>query len=172
MSDSCNPLDCSSPGSSVYGDSQARILEWIAIFFSGGSSRPRDQTHVPALAGRFSTTEPPGKPLFEISSTLTWAYYIITKEQLIYICNNVNDLVLTVGWRPSVRNRIKKLLGETIRELTHTVKPCWKKGPNKCTHQVVHRKTLILPRYRFYLYKPNKKNPQSIFPMKKLNLTK
>ena len=161
MSDSCNPLDCSSPGSSVYGDSQARILEWIAIF-SSGSSWPRDWTHV-SCTGRFSPTEPPGKPLFEISSTLTWAYYIITKEQLICICNNVNDLVLTVGWRPSMRNRIKKLLGETIRELTHTVKPCWKKRPNKCTYQAVHRKTLILPRYRLYLYKPNKKIPKVFF---------
>ena len=36
--------DCSLSGSSVHGISQARILEWIAIFFSRGSSRPRDQT--------------------------------------------------------------------------------------------------------------------------------
>ena len=34
----CDPMDCSSPGSSVYGISQARILEWLAISFSGGSS--------------------------------------------------------------------------------------------------------------------------------------
>ena len=40
----CNPLDSSSPGSSVHGISQARILEWGAISFSRGSSRPRDQT--------------------------------------------------------------------------------------------------------------------------------
>ena len=33
-----NPLDCSPPGSSVHGISQARILEWVAIFFSRGSS--------------------------------------------------------------------------------------------------------------------------------------
>ena len=39
-----------------------RILEWVAIFFSRGSSQPRDWTHLPALAGRFFTTEPPGKP--------------------------------------------------------------------------------------------------------------
>ena len=40
----CNPVDCSPPGSSVHGILQARILEWIAISFSSGSSRPRDRT--------------------------------------------------------------------------------------------------------------------------------
>ena len=41
-----DPMDYSPPGSSVHGISQARILEWVAIPFSGGSSRPRDQTHI------------------------------------------------------------------------------------------------------------------------------
>ena len=39
-----NPIDCSSPGSSVFGILQARKLEWVAIPFSRGSSLPRDQT--------------------------------------------------------------------------------------------------------------------------------
>ena len=39
----CNPIGCSPPDSSVYGILQARILEWVAISFSRGSSRPRDQ---------------------------------------------------------------------------------------------------------------------------------
>ena len=37
-----NPMDCSLPGSSVHGISQARILEWVAISFSRGSFRLRD----------------------------------------------------------------------------------------------------------------------------------
>ena len=41
-----NSVVCGSPGSSVHGISQARILEWFAISFSRGSSRPRDGTHV------------------------------------------------------------------------------------------------------------------------------
>ena len=41
----CNPMDCSPPGSSVQGILQARILEWVAISFSKGSSH-RDLTHV------------------------------------------------------------------------------------------------------------------------------
>ena len=51
-----DPMDCSPPGSSVHGISQARILEWIAISFSRGSSQPKDQVTVSCvsgIAGRF-----------------------------------------------------------------------------------------------------------------------
>ena len=58
----CDPVNCSPPGSSVQGISQARILEWVAIYFSRGSPQLRDQTQVSCIAGRFFTTEPPGKP--------------------------------------------------------------------------------------------------------------
>ena len=44
----CNPMDCSSPSSSVNGILQVRILQWVALPFSRGSSRPRDKTHSPA----------------------------------------------------------------------------------------------------------------------------
>ena len=37
----CDPMDCSPPGSSVHGISLARILEWVAISYSRGSSQPR-----------------------------------------------------------------------------------------------------------------------------------
>ena len=42
----CDPMDCSPPGSSVHGILQARILEWVAISFSRGSSHPRARTQV------------------------------------------------------------------------------------------------------------------------------
>ena len=42
----CNLMDCSLSGSSVHGILQARILEWVAMPSSGGSSQPRDQTRV------------------------------------------------------------------------------------------------------------------------------
>ena len=51
----CNLMVCSSSGSSVCGFLQARILEWFAISFSKGSSRPRDQTLVSCISGRFFT---------------------------------------------------------------------------------------------------------------------
>ena len=54
----CDPMDYSPPDFSVQGILQARILEWGAIPFSRGYSRPRDQTHVSCvsgIAGRFFT---------------------------------------------------------------------------------------------------------------------
>ena len=52
----CDPMDCSPLGSSVHGILQARVLEWVAILlFSRRSSRPRDQTQISYIAGRFFT---------------------------------------------------------------------------------------------------------------------
>ena len=48
----CDPMDCSLPCSSVHGIFQAIILEWIAISFSRGSSRPRDRTQVSCIVDR------------------------------------------------------------------------------------------------------------------------
>ena len=48
-------MDCNPPGSSGYGILQARILEWVAIPFSRGSSQPRDPTQVSCITGRFFT---------------------------------------------------------------------------------------------------------------------
>ena len=49
----CESMDYSSPGSSVHGMLQARILEWVAIPFSRGSSQLRDRIQVSIIAGRF-----------------------------------------------------------------------------------------------------------------------
>ena len=51
----CDPMDCNPPSSSVHGILQARLLKWVAIPFSRGSSQPRDRTQVSCIAGRFST---------------------------------------------------------------------------------------------------------------------
>ena len=48
----CVPIDCSPPGSSVHGIFQAGVLEWVAISFSRGSSRPRDRSRVSCIPGR------------------------------------------------------------------------------------------------------------------------
>ena len=57
----CNPMDCSPPDSSVHGIFQTRILGWVSISFSRGSSQPRVRTWVCCAAGRL-LSELPGKP--------------------------------------------------------------------------------------------------------------
>ena len=57
----CDPMICSRPGSSVHDTSQARILEWVAISFSGDLLHPGIEPMSPVLAGRFFTTETLGK---------------------------------------------------------------------------------------------------------------
>ena len=47
----CDPMDCSLPRSSIHAIFQARVLEWVAISFSRGSSQPRDQTWVSRTVG-------------------------------------------------------------------------------------------------------------------------
>ena len=47
----CDPMNWSLPGSSVHGILQARVLEWVVILFSKGSSLPRDRTQVSCIAG-------------------------------------------------------------------------------------------------------------------------
>ena len=61
----CDPMNCSPPGPSVHGILQARILEWVAISCSRGSSQPRIKStslEFPALAGGFLITASPRKP--------------------------------------------------------------------------------------------------------------
>ena len=59
----CNPIDCNLPGSSVYGISQARILEWVAFPPPGDLPNPGIEPAslaAPALAGGFFTLATPG----------------------------------------------------------------------------------------------------------------
>ena len=64
----CDCMDYSSPGSSVHRILQTRILEWVAVSFSRGSSRPKDQTRVSYIAGGLFTAESLGSPLWEYVS--------------------------------------------------------------------------------------------------------
>ena len=79
----CDSMDCSPSGSSVHGILQARVLEWVAMPSSRGSSQPRDRTWVFYIAGRFFTTELPGKP----------HTYIL----LLYKIDNHKDILYSAG---------------------------------------------------------------------------
>ena len=87
-------MDCSLPGSTVHGISQARILEWVTILFSKGFSQPRDQTQVSCIAGRFFTV---------------WA----TREAHIcmYICNTQDIIIYEqINISKGLRERCKRIL--------------------------------------------------------------
>ena len=82
----CDLIDCSPVGTSVCGIFQARVLEWVVISSSRGSSWPRDWTHTPsalALAAGFFTTVPPEKPLiiYMYTHTHTHICFIHTHTQ-------------------------------------------------------------------------------------------
>ena len=64
-------IDCSLPGSSVHGILQARILEWVAIPSSKGSSWVRDQTLISCIAGRFFT-------IWATRGVLRWSNMTVT----------------------------------------------------------------------------------------------
>ena len=70
----CNPIDGSPPGSPVPGILQARILEWVAISFSRGSSQPRNRTQVSRIVADSLPSEPPGKPKYVCMHVYTYIY--------------------------------------------------------------------------------------------------
>ena len=76
----CEPMDRSPPGSSVHGILQARVLEWVAISFSRGSSPPRDWNWVSCITGRF----------FAIWFTEEQMYWGKLKEQIYWEAVSTN----------------------------------------------------------------------------------
>ena len=82
----CNPMDCSLPGSSVHGISQARILEWVAISFARGSSWLRDRTCISCTDMQSPSVLPPRKPLLLLQIPLgtrslrsSWLLFVMKK---------------------------------------------------------------------------------------------
>ena len=86
--------DCSLPGSSVQGIFQARILKWVAISCSRGSSRPRDWTCiscVPCTRSGFFTTAPPGKLHLELAYCL---FMVFQASQIWEVVSDIWEVVL------------------------------------------------------------------------------
>ena len=92
-------MDCSPPGSSVFGILQARILEWVPVPFSRYSPHPRIKSASPALPSRFSTTELPGKPYFTCSSVTIHPipFFPAIHIQMSVLCTCVSIPALQIG---------------------------------------------------------------------------
>ena len=98
---SCNPMDYSPPGSSVHGILQARTLEWVAISFSRGSSQAKDRTLIFALAGRFFTTEPPGRPSMAVETEFhTPRTRSLEQDAVLW---NQNQALIQLIYKPQLR---------------------------------------------------------------------
>ena len=82
----CDPMDCSLQGSSIHRIFQARMLEWVAISFSRGSSWPRDWTWVFHIAGRCFTVWATKEAVIWLSAVLIIALVL------------TNSLVILAGW--------------------------------------------------------------------------
>ena len=93
----CNPMDCSPPGSTVRGILQARVLEWVAIPFSRGSSETRDWTRGSCTIGRFLTVwAPRGAHLFINFTNISWASIML--QALVQDGRNDTVTFLSVEW--------------------------------------------------------------------------
>ena len=133
-SDSLPPYDCSPPDSSVHGISQARILRWVAVSFSRGSSQPRDWILISLHYSRFFTTEPPGKP------HLTCMVDIILLAQYTKLFTNFIGTNWIVTLLPKLTRKWKKVL---------VAQSCWtlcdpKDGspPGSSVHGIVQARIL------------------------------
>ena len=100
---------------------QARILEWVAISFSRGSSWPRDRTRVSCIAGRFFTTVPPEKPFTKIY--LHNILYILKHH---HIRNNTNVFIFYSRLLPLVHSWLFK---EMMRQ-GHVIHSILSMSPN------------------------------------------
>ena len=99
----CDPMDHTLPGSSVHGVFPERILEWVAMPSSRASSWPRAQTCVSCIAGRFFTTELPGRPLRSVQML-----HVPVLILSIFTCSRFN--FLTKNFPFSVWSLLFKLL--------------------------------------------------------------
>ena len=96
----CNTMDCNQPGSSVHGILQTRVLEWVAISLSSGSSPIRNWTHISLIAGRFFTSRTTREALQYSLSFLLFLFSVLS------FSTRIPDL-----WRPSLHHR--KRLGSS-----------------------------------------------------------
>ena len=114
-----DPMDCSLPGFSVRGIFQARVLEWVAISFSRGSSQARDPTQVFCVAGRRFTLWATRKPLKSMSNYLE-----------LYLVQNIPCICSFKPFR--IKHFIVLLEYTYVKKIAFTKFPWLWTKPNKC----------------------------------------
>ena len=114
----CNPMNCSASGSSVHGILQARILEWVAIPFSRGSTWPRERTWVIPFIGRFFTS---------------WATSVDSANWLFFLSEPTCDLrsFLYEAFKGAATNQSDKICFATLS----VIQPSIFRGRNESLRQ-------------------------------------
>ena len=105
-------MDCSPPGPSVHGILQARILEWVAISCSSGSSQRRNRIPVSCIAGRFFTNWATN---FSSFRNLTKSLKVILRYKLLRFlsCNTLHCWVCFSTWK-LLQSKIVKCLRKSL----------------------------------------------------------
>jgi len=127
-----DPMDCSPPGSSVYGILLARILEWNAIPFSRGCSWRRDQTQVSCIADRFFTNW----ATKEASLTFSSVQFSSVTQSRLTLCNPMNHSTpgLSVHQLPEFTQTHVHRLSDAIQPSCPLLSPL-PPFPNPSQHQ-------------------------------------
>ena len=128
----CDPMDCSvALQASVHGISQARILEWVAIPFSRGSTRFRDLTWVSCTAGRFFTIWATNKTQFTYHKIQSFKVYssVAFRKFKVAQPSPLSTLSLA-GYSHKVvksQSRLKRLSAHRVSSAS------WREAPYPCT---------------------------------------
>ena len=138
----CDPMDCSLQGSSIHGIFHARVLEWIAISFSRGSSQPRDWTSVSHIAGRgftvWATKEAPRE----------WRYPQLKVRSYIQITSILNMIFFEdVLWARNFCHEFYKMLRQAS---CHAMLSCFSHVRLFATLWTVAHQSMGFSRQEFY----------------------
>ena len=130
----CNPMDYSPSDSSVHGILQARILEWVAISLSQGSSQPRDRTCVSCAGRRFFTPAPHGNPhRLRLAALINSIYQQIFRLE-------IHLLMVTQNWCISETERKKSNIPRTSKKMNEYLQGClWAWFNFVSTHTVIRK---------------------------------
>ena len=114
VSDSLDPMDCSRQASLSMGILQARILEWVAVLFSRGSSQTRDQTQVSCIVGGFFTVWATRETQKYKGSSGTWTLDLSRLRQELSLLDQEVSLLskwwfLKFKWQCWIWNHISEL---------------------------------------------------------------
>ena len=114
-------MDCNPLGSSVHGIFQARILEWVAIPFSRGSSWSRVWTWVSCIAGRFFTIRATRESLLTLCLTLSAATFLCRAPLQLFLRQPLVPCFQLVSHMKTPRRSIFKVCLDMINQLRKVV---------------------------------------------------